>query len=151
MEIAHRRVATVHFTLSDDSGQRITSTRGHDPLEYMHGNGSIIAGLEAALEGRRAGETFIVDIPPERGFGPRHESLVQILPRTLFTGSSTPAVGEKLRAQTEKGPLDVVVTALDAEHITVDGNNPLAGRTLRAEVEVLAVRVATPHEIQFGL
>ncbi|MCD9005992.1 peptidylprolyl isomerase [Luteimonas sp. XNQY3] len=151
MEIAHRRVATVHFTLSDDSGQRITSTRGHDPLVYMHGSGSIIVGLEEALEGRRAGETFIVDIPPERGFGPRHEGLVQILPRTLFTGSSTPAVGEKLRAQTEKGPLEVVVTALDAEHITVDGNNPLAGRTLRAEVEVLAVRVATPHEIQFGL
>ena len=47
MEIAHRRVATVHFTLSDDSGQRITSTRGHDPLVYMHGSGTIIAGLEA--------------------------------------------------------------------------------------------------------
>ena len=43
MEIAHRRVATVHFTLSDDSGQRITTTRGHDPLVYMHGNGSIIS------------------------------------------------------------------------------------------------------------
>jgi len=141
----------VHFTLSDDSGQRITTTRGHDPLVYMHGSGSIIAGLEAALEGRSAGEQFTVDIPPERGFGPRHESLVQTLPRTLFTGTSTPAVGEKLRAQTEKGPLDVVVTALDADSITVDGNNPLAGRTLRAEVEVIAVRVATPQEIQFGL
>lgn len=151
MDIAHRRVATVHFTLSDDSGQRITTTRGHDPLVYMHGSGSIIAGLEAALEGRSAGEQFTVDIPPERGFGPRHDSLVQTLPRTLFTGTSTPAVGEKLRAQTEKGPLDVVVTALDADSITVDGNNPLAGRTLRAEVEVVAVRVATPQEIQFGL
>ena len=151
MEIAQSRVATVHFTLSDDSGQRITSTRGHDPLVYMHGNGSIISGLESALEGRSAGERFTVEIPPERGFGPRHESLVQTLPRAVFTGSATPAVGEKLRAQTEKGPLDVVVTALDAEHITVDGNNPLAGRTLRAEVEVLAVRVASPQEIQFGL
>jgi len=151
MEIAHRRVATVHFTLSDDRGQRITTTRGHDPLVYMHGNGSIIAGLEAALEGRRAGETFTVDIPPERGFGPRHDSLVQTLPRTIFSGTATPAVGEKLRAQTEKGPLDVVVTALDDAHITVDGNNPLAGRMLHAEVEVVAVRVATPEEIQFGL
>lgn len=151
MDIAPSRVATLHFTLSDDSGQHITSTRGHDPLVYMHGSGSIISGLEAALEGRSAGDTFSVDIPPERGFGPRHDSLVQTLPRSMFTGTVTPAVGEKLRAQTEKGPLDVVVTALDAEHITVDGNNPLAGRTLRADVEVLAVRVATPQEIQFGL
>ena len=43
------------------------------------------------------------------------------------------------------------MTALDADSITVDGNNPLAGRTLRAEVEVVHVRVATPQEIQFGL
>ncbi|NYZ63629.1 FKBP-type peptidyl-prolyl cis-trans isomerase [Luteimonas deserti] len=151
MDIAHRRIATVHFTLSDASGSRIATTRGHDPLVYMHGSGSIIQGLERALEGRCAGETFTVEIPPEQGFGPRHESLVQRLPRDTFTGSSVPAVGEKLRAQTERGPLDVIVTALDDETITVDGNNPLAGRTLRAEVEVVGVRVATPHEIQFGL
>lgn len=151
MEIAHRRVATVHFTLSDADGQAITTTRGHDPLVYMHGSGTIIQGLEQALDGRSPGDTFTVDIPPEQGFGPRHDSLVQRLPRSTFTGSSVPAVGEKLRAQTERGPLDVVVTALDADSITVDGNNPLAGRMLRAEVEVLNVRVATPQEIQFGL
>ena len=151
MEIAHRRVATVHFTLSDADGQAITTTRGHDPLVYMHGSGTIIQGLEQALDGRSPGDTFTVDIPPEQGFGPRHDSLVQRLPRSTFTGNSVPAVGEKLRAQTERGPLDVVVTALDADSITVDGNNPLAGRTLRAEVEVLNVRVATPQEIQFGL
>ena len=151
MEIAHRRIATVHFTLTDTDGQAITSTHGHDPLVYMHGSGTIIRGLEQALEGRSAGDTFTVDIPPEQGFGPRHDSLVQRLPRSTFTGSSVPAVGERLRAQTERGPLDVVVTAIDADSITVDGNNPLAGRTLRAEVEVVHVRVATPQEIQFGL
>jgi FKBP-type peptidyl-prolyl cis-trans isomerase SlyD len=151
MEIAHRRVATVHFSLSDTTGQHITSTRGHEPLVYMHGSGSIIPGLEEALEGRKAGDTFTVDIAPEQGFGPRHDGLVQVIPRSLFSGSSTPAIGEKLRAQTEKGPLDVVVTGLDADRITVDGNNPLAGRTLRADVEVVAVRVATAQEIQFGL
>lgn len=151
MEIAHRRVATVHFTLSDTAGQQLVTTRGHDPLVYMHGNNSIIVGLEAALEGRSAGDTFVVDIPQEQGFGPRHDSLVQTLPHAVFSGSNTPAVGEKLRAQTEKGPLDVVVTALSGDAITVDGNNPLAGRTLRADVQVMAVRVATPQEIQFGL
>ena len=79
------------------------------------------------------------------------EQRSQTLPRTMFNGSATPAVGEKLRAQTEKGPLDVIVTALDDSQITVDGNNPLAGRLLRADVEVVGVRVATPDELQFGL
>ncbi len=151
MDIAHRRVATVHFTLFDSEGQRITTTRGHEPLVYMHGMGTIIRGLEHALEGKRAGEQFSVDIPPEQGFGPRHDSLVQVLPKTTFTGSGIPAVGEKLRAQTEKGPLEVVVSAIESDSITVDGNNPLAGRVLRADIEVVDVRVATPQEIQFGL
>ena len=97
MEIAHRRVATVHFTLSDADGQAITTTRGHDPLVYMHGSGTIIQGLEQALDGRSPGDTFTVDIPPEQGFGPRHDSLVQRLPRSTFTGSSVPAVGISIR------------------------------------------------------
>ena len=44
MEIANRRVATVHFTLTGEDGSRITSTRGHEPLTYMHGTGGIARG-----------------------------------------------------------------------------------------------------------
>ena len=51
MEIANRRVGTVHFTLRDEQGAEITSTRGHQPLVYLHGTNSIAAGLEQALEG----------------------------------------------------------------------------------------------------
>jgi len=80
MEIAHRRVATVHFTLTGEDGETITSTRGHDPLVYMHGTGGIAAGLEEALEGRSAGDRFEVTVPPEKGFGPRHPELVQVMP-----------------------------------------------------------------------
>jgi FKBP-type peptidyl-prolyl cis-trans isomerase SlyD len=152
MDIADRRIATVHFTLTDaDSGQPITSTRGHDPLTYMHGTGGIARGLEQALEGRRAGDRFEVVVAPEDGFGPRHEALVQTLPRAMWRASSEPKVGDRLETTTARGPLDVVVTAVDADTLTVDGNHPLAGRRVRADVEVLAVRVPTAAEVQFGL
>lgn len=151
MDIANRRVATIHFTLTGEDGERIATTRGHDPLVYLHGTGSIAAGLEEALEGRSKGQTFEVTVPPEKGFGPRHEALVQTHPRSVLKGDVVPAVGATLDAQTAKGPLEVVVTAVDGDSITVDGNHPLAGRTFRAEVEVLDVRLATPDEIQFGL
>ena len=151
MDIADRRIATVHFTLTDaDSGQPITSTRGHDPLTYMHGTGGIARGLEQALEGRRAGDRFEVVVMPEEGFGPRHEALVQTLSRSMWRAPSEPKVGDRLETTTAKGPLDVVVTAVGADTITVDGNHPLAGRRVRADVEVLSVRVPTPDEIQFG-
>ncbi len=151
MEIANRRVGTVHFTLRDEQGAEITSTRGHQPLVYLHGTNSIAAGLEQALEGRAPGDRFTVTVPPEQGFGPRHEALVQTVPRDVLDVRSEPVVGQKLQAQTARGPLDVVVTAVEADCVHVDGNHPLAGRPFVADVEVVDVRLATPDELQFGL
>lgn len=151
MEIAYRRVGTVHFTLRDEAGQQITSTHGHRPLVYLHGTGTVVPGLEEALEGRSPGDRFEVTVPPERGFGPRHEALVQSVPRETLQASAEPVVGQKLKAETAQGPLEVIVTAIEGDTLTVDGNHPLAGRTFVAEVEVVDVRLATPDELQFGL
>ena len=151
MEIADRRIASLHFTLTDDGGRTITSTRGHEPLTYMHGTGSIARGLEQALEGRKPGDRFEVVVAPEDGFGARHPELVQTLPRTMWRADKEPAVGDRLETQTARGPLDVVVTAVTGDTLTVDGNHPLAGHPFRAEVEVLSVRVPTPDELQFGI
>lgn len=151
MEIADRRVATVHFTLIDEQGQTVTSTHGHAPLVHLQGTGGIVPALEQALEGRKAGDRFEVTVEPNLGFGPRHPELVQTLPRSTFNGSGAPEVGGKLQAQTARGPLDVVVTAVDGDSISVDGNHPLAGRTFKLDVEVVDVRLATPEEIQFGV
>ncbi|MGY0560905.1 MULTISPECIES: FKBP-type peptidyl-prolyl cis-trans isomerase [unclassified Luteimonas] len=151
MEIAYRRIATVHFTLTDEDGSQITTTRGHDPLVYMHGTDSIAKGLEEALEGRGTGDRLEVTVPPEKGFGPRFESLVQSHPLSIISDGVTPEVGAKLNAQTANGPLEVKVVAVEGDTVTVDGNHPLAGRAFRAELEVVDVRVATPDEIQFGL
>lgn len=151
MEIADRRIATVHFTLTDQEGRQITSTRGHAPLTYLHGSRAIVAGLEQALVGKRAGDRFKVRVTPEQGFGPRHDALVQTLPRGMLQDDGEPEVGGKLRAQTAHGPLEVRVIAVDGDSITVDGNHPLAGRPFQAEVEVLEVRLPTPEELQGGL
>jgi len=151
MEIADRRVATIHFTLLDQQGGQVTTTQGHDPLVYVHGTGGIVRGLEAALAGKKAGDQFEVEIAPEQGFGKRHDGLVQTLPRSMLGAGDAPRVGARLKAQTARGPLDVVVTAVDGDTITVDGNHPLAGSPFRARVEVIDVRLATPDEIQFGI
>lgn len=151
MDIADRRVATVHFTLYDDAGNTVTSTHGHAPLVHMQGTGGIVPALEEALQGRKAGDRFDVEVTPERGFGKHHPELVQTLPRTAFKGSAEPEVGGRLQAHTARGPLDVVVTSVDGDGIGVDGNHPLAGKAFRLDVEVLDVRLATPEELQFGL
>jgi FKBP-type peptidyl-prolyl cis-trans isomerase SlyD len=151
MEIANRRVGTIHFTLRDLEGGEILSTAGRQPLVYLHGTGTILPGLEQALEGRAQGERFSVEIAPEQGFGPRHDALVQSVSRSMLDAGAEPVVGQKLQAQTAGGPLEVVVTAVEGDTISVDGNHPLAGQTFVAEVDVVEVRLATPDELQFGI
>src|SRR5690606_39592809 len=129
MEIADRRVATLHFTLTDaDSGERITSTRGHAPLTYMHGTGGIARGLERALEGRRAGDRFEVEIAAEDGFGPRHEALVQTLPISMWRAPEAPQVGHRVETPTARGPLGVDVTAVGPDPLTRGRHHPQAAR-----------------------
>lgn len=151
MEVADRRIATVHFIFTDHQGKQIASTHGHDPLVYMHGVTRIVPGLEKALEGKNPGDKFTVTIQPEEGFGQRHDELVQTLPlSSMGEGAQLPAIGQKLVAQTARGPLEVIVTAVEGENVTVDGNNPLAGFPFTADVEVVDVRLATPDELQYG-
>src|SRR3546814_17992529 len=150
MEIADRRVATIHFTLLGQDGGEVTTTHGHDPLVYLHGTGGIVRGLEEALAGKKAGDRFEVEVAPEQGFGKRHDGLVQSLPRSMLDSATEPQVGTRLKAQTERGPLDVVVTAGDADTVTVDGNHPPAGRPFRARGEVGAGRLVPPPALEFG-
>ena len=151
MDIADRRVATLHFTLKDQEGNTLGTTHGHDPLVHLHGTGGIVPALEQALAGKSAGDRFEVVVDPELGFGPHFPQLVQSVPRSVFSGATTLEVGSRLQATTERGPIPVVVTALDGDNVEVDGNHPLAGKTFTLDVEVLDVRLATPDEIQFGL
>lgn len=151
MEIADRRVATLHFTLTDEAGSTITSTRGHDPLVYQHGAGSIVRGLEQALEGRKAGDRFRVTVQPQDGFGQYHDVLHQTLPRAMWRAEKAPEVGDRLEGTSALGQVPLRVVAVEGDTITVDGNHPLAGRVFEADVEVLDVRVPTPDEVQFGL
>lgn len=151
MEVAARRVVVLHFVLFDETGKQYTSTRGHDPMVHMQGAGGIFPGLEEALEGKRKGDSFSVTLPPEKGAGIQLPQMVQTLPRSIFTGTGSPTVGSKLSAKNGHGPLQVVVTAVDGDTITVDGNHPLAGQTFKMDVDVVDVRLATPDELQFGL
>ncbi|MEA5125289.1 FKBP-type peptidyl-prolyl cis-trans isomerase [Xanthomonas floridensis] len=150
MEISQGRVATIHYTLSDDSGQVLDRSTPDTPLSYLHGAGNIVSGLEQALDGRQAGDTLTADVAPEQGYGPRHEQLIQHVPRDAFPTDVDVVPGVQFEARTQQGPVLVTVTEVGPEQVTVDGNHPLAGQTLHFAVEVVQVREATPDELNQG-
>lgn len=150
MEIASNRVASIHYTLTNDEGQVIDRSPEDQPLSYLHGAGNIVPGLERALEGKSAGDTFNVDVTPEEGYGQRNDGLIQTVPREAFQGVDSINPGMQFRAQTDNGPLVVTVVEVDDAQVKIDGNHPLAGQTLHFAIEVANVREASEQEKQVG-
>lgn len=150
MQIADRTVASFHYTLTNDGGEVLDSSQGRQPLAYLHGAGNIVPGLEKALEGRQVGDSFDVDVVPEEGYGPRHDALVQTLPKSAFQGVPEPQPGMQFQGNSQQGPITVVVTSVDGDQVTVDGNHPLAGQTLHFAIEVAEVREASEDELNHG-
>lgn len=150
MQIEKNRVVTLNYTLRDEQGAVIDTSTGRAPLSYLHGKGNIIPGLEEALAGKAAGDRLDVTVAPERAYGPRDERLVQIVPRARFGEVAGLQPGMQVRASSPQGPRMVTVVRIDRDFVTVDGNHPLAGRTLHFSVEVAAVRKATHEEVSHG-
>ncbi|HOX70225.1 MAG: peptidylprolyl isomerase [Dokdonella sp.] len=150
MQIAERTVASFHYTLTNDAGDVLDSSDGREPLAYLHGAGNIVPGLEREMAGHVAGDRFSVDVAPEEGYGSYIDELVQIVPRESFNGVDDLAVGMQFQAQTGQGPIAVIVTDIEGDEVTVDGNHPLAGETLHFAVEVTEVRAASDEEIRHG-
>ena len=150
MQIAKNSVVTIDYTLTDDNGDVVDSSKGGEPLAYIHGIGQIIPGLENALEGKAAGDEVSVSIPPAEGYGDYNEGLIQVVPREMFQGVDTIEPGMQFHAQTNQGFQTITVTQVDGEDITIDGNHPLAGKNLNFEVSIKDVREASAEELDHG-
>ncbi len=126
-------------------------TRVEFPLGYVHGHNEILApSVHMALAGRAAGEVIEVPIDGNQIFGPRDESLVfsdliENVPEA-YRKVGTSILMESDRGQTRS----FLVTHVDDEKLTVDGNNPLCGREILFTLEILAVRDATEEETRAG-
>ncbi len=150
MSIKQDSVVSIHYTLKDDAGEVIDSSAGGDPLSYLHGRGNLIAGLERELQGKGPGDKLSVTIAPADGYGDYDKALVQHVPRRSLKGIADVRPGMQLRTQTVHGPRTVTVTRVAGDMVTVDGNHPLAGKNLKFDVEITAVREATAEELEHG-
>lgn len=150
MQIADNCVVSFHYTLTNDAGEVVDSSAGREPLSYLHGLGHIVPGLENALEGRSVGDAFRVDVPAAEGYGERHDGLTQVVPKQAFQGVDALEVGMQFQARGPSGVMSVVITAIEGDEVTVDGNHPLAGQDLHFDVEITEVRAATADELAHG-
>ena len=147
MKIEDNSVVRFHYTVSESGQGQIESSREGQPLSILVGHGNIVPGLEEALRGREAGESFNVSIGPEQGYGLRREGLVQRVPRKHFKGAKL-VPGQQVVLPTQQGQRAMTIQKVGMSVVDVDLNHPMAGKTLDFDVEILDVRAATDIEIQ---
>jgi len=140
MAIQNGDTVKVHYTGRLKDGKVFDSSRGGEPLEFTLGAGQLIPGFEEAMIGREPGETVTAGITPEKGFGEADPELVFTVSRTQVPDNIPLEVGTPLQLSSDKGKMDVVITEVGPEEITLDANHPLAGKDLDFEIEILDMK-----------
>lgn len=149
MKISRNTVATVAFTVTDETGKVVGRTQPDEPVTALIGYHFLVPGLEKALDGHEKGDSFTVTLTPKDSYGEFDKTLVQEIDRRMF-GDFPIEVGNVFEADSNSGPVAVVIKEIKENTVVVDGNHPLAGKTLTFLVEVKDVREATEEEKKHG-
>jgi len=130
----------VHFTGKLKSGKIFDSSKDSKPLEFTIGAGEMMPGFEKAIIGMTLGGTKAFTVLPEEAYGSRREELVATVEKSHFPPDITPTIGQPLQITLPEGEvLDLLITSIDGDMVTIDANHPLAGEALLFEVELVEI------------
>ena len=150
MKIEKNTVINFTYVLSNADGDELERGDADNPSAYLHGYGNILYGLETAMAGKEAGDSFEVTLPPEQCYGLRREDAKQRVPikHLLSKGKLRPGITVKINSN--NGPKDATVLKVGKFNVDVDSNHPLAGLELSFKVDIVEVRDATAEEKAHG-
>lgn len=130
----------VHYTGKLDDGTIFDSSIDRDPLEFVLGEGQLIAGFEQAVLGMTPGESKTEKIPAEEAYGPHRQEMVVEVERQQLPDNIPLDVGQQLQIQQAPNQIiPVVITAISESKVTLDANPPLAGKDLIFEIELVGI------------
>ena len=148
--ITKDKVVTVSYRIADENGETVEQM--DTPVSYLHGRDSgLFEKVEEALDGKAPGDIVSVTLKPDEAFGDwdpekTFSDAIENVPPEYQT------MGAKAEFMNENGEsLEMTVTHVDAGTVTLDGNHPLAGKTITFHVKVIDARDATPEEIRNGV
>ena len=139
------------FTIRGQEGEVLAVTEEEETAYYLHGHGTWPPGLEKLMDGKKPGERFEAELAPEDAFGERQEQPPLAVPRESFPADAELSVGMHVAAETDDGDMIALwVAEVGDQEVKLDVNHPLAGRSLKVEVEIVSSRAATTEELDHG-
>lgn len=128
------------YTLTDDSGKVVDTSKGKEPMQYVHGKGQIIPGLEKELAGMSVGAEKKVTVKPEDAYGQVDPAAFTEVPKEKLPPDAL-KVGTMLLAQGPQGQgVPVRVHEVKEKTVVMDFNHPLAGKTLSFDVKITGIK-----------
>lgn len=135
------------YDLYDAEGNRVEAPGPDEAFELIVGVGQVPAVIERAIEGLSLGQSRRLELSPSEAFGLRDEDAIAVVERARLPAEA--ALGDELEAESEDGETVFLrVVELDDEHARLDANHPLAGQRVGLELRVIALRAASPLEVE---
>ncbi len=151
MQISKDKVVQMAYQLYNADDQLIESSDEGQPQLYLHGHNNMMPSVEKQLEGLSAGESASLTLSSDEAYGEREEGHVARVPIKHLVGAPKRLqVGMVVSVNTEQGAAPATVLKVGKFNVDLDTNHPLAGQSVRFEVQVLDVRDATAEELQHG-
>jgi FKBP-type peptidyl-prolyl cis-trans isomerase 2 len=145
MNVSNGHFVRIDCELRVRGGEIIESSSKTGPVEYKHGTGQLLAGLEKRLAGMRAGAEKSGVIPAAEAFGAASAQPTMTIPRASFPSKAKLEVGAQFEAKTPQGsPITLSVLSIEADTVTAKAVHPLATKDLEFRVKVLAIRPPPP-------
>lgn len=154
MDVSEDRIVGITYVLRDaEEDEELERTGDDEPFHYLHGHGNIIPGLESALEGLEEGDEFEVELDPEEAYGEYDASLIQRVGRDQFPDDVELKPGTPIQLVPEGSQgagMIFYIKEIAGDEVVLDGNQPLAGRSLHFQGKVTEVREASDEEVAHG-
>lgn len=139
---ANGSTVQVHYTgrLEEDDSVFDSSRERDEPLKFTIGEEQVIPGFEEAVEGMEPGDEKTVDIPSDEAYGPYRDDMVLEVERNQLPDDLDPEVGQRLQLRQQNGEVvNVTLTEIAEDEVTLDANHPLAGKDLSFDIELVDI------------
>ncbi|WP_297407045.1 peptidylprolyl isomerase [uncultured Cetobacterium sp.] len=152
MKIEEGKVVTLEFKVYDkQNGELLEDTKEVGPFFYIQGFGNFVPAIEEALEGKEKGFSTTIELTPEEGYGDYNEDLIMEMDKAEFVEFDDLYEGLDFIADMDDDTeQSFIITKIEDEVVTADGNHPFSGKDLRFEVTVEGVRDASEEEVEHG-
>jgi len=140
MKVEKGKKVKMEYELGIEGGETIESSEARGPLEYVHGAGSMLPGLESRIEGLGEGDEKEGVIPASEAYGTEETLPTTVVPASNFPGDEPVEKGKFFEAKDLSGnPVRFKVLEVDGDNVTVQFQHPLAGKNIRFKVKILEI------------